>query len=214
MSRSRTRVKICGITEAAHARVAADAGADAIGLVFYPASPRRVSDEAAAAIAQSLPPFVTSVGLFVNAPADEVRATLAAVNLDLLQFHGDESPEYCASFGRAFVRGVRMEAGTDLLEYARRFSGARALLLDAHVPGTPGGTGQTFDWASIPRELSIPLILSGGLTSASVGRAIRQVRPWAVDVSSGVERSRGVKDPQKIVEFIRSVQREDAGLPT
>ena len=214
MSRSRTRVKICGITEAAHARVAADAGADAIGLVFYPASPRKLSTEAAAAIAQSLPPFVASVGLFVNAPAEEVRSILGAVSLDLLQFHGDETPEYCESFGRAFVRAVRMEAGTDLLEYARRFSRARALLLDAHVPGLPGGTGQTFDWAGIPRDLTIPLILSGGLTSASVGQAIRQVRPWAVDVSSGVERSRGVKDPQKIVEFIRSVQREDAGLPT
>jgi phosphoribosylanthranilate isomerase len=154
------------------------------------------------------------VGLFVNAPAEEVRSILGAVSLDLLQFHGDETPEYCESFGRAYVRAVRMEAGTDLLEYAGRFSRARALLLDAHVPGQPGGTGQTFDWTGIPRESAIPLILSGGLTSASVGQAIRQVRPWAVDVSSGVERSRGVKDPQKIVEFIRSVQREDAGLPT
>jgi phosphoribosylanthranilate isomerase len=214
MSRTRTRVKICGITEAAHARVAFEAGADAIGLVFYAQSPRKLSTEAAAAIARSLPPFVTCVGLFVNAPAEEVRAILGAVSLDLLQFHGDETPEYCESFGRAFVRAVRMEAGTDLLEYAGRFSRARALLLDAHVPGQPGGTGQTFDWAGIPRESAIPLILSGGLTSANVGQAIRQVRPWAVDVSSGVERSRGVKDPQKIVEFIRSVQREDAGLPT
>jgi phosphoribosylanthranilate isomerase len=214
MSRSRTRVKICGITEAAHARVAADAGADAIGLVFYPASPRKLSTEAAAAIARSLPPFVASVGLFVDAPAEEVRSILGTVSLDLLQFQGDETPEYCESFGRAYVRAVRMEAGTDLLEYARRFSRARALLLDAHVPGLPGGTGRTFDWAGIPRALAIPVILSGGLTSASVGQAIRQVRPWAVDVSSGVERSRGVKDPQKIVEFIRSVQREDAGLPT
>jgi phosphoribosylanthranilate isomerase len=214
MNNTRTRVKICGITEAAHARVAVDAGADAIGLVFYPASPRKLSSAQAAAVARSLPPFVASVGLFVNAPAEEVRAVLGAVSLDLLQFHGDESPEYCESFGRAFVRAVRMEAGTDLLEYARRFSRAKALLLDAHVPGQPGGTGQTFDWAGIPRGLSIPIILSGGLTSASVGRAIREVRPWAVDVSSGVERSRGVKDPQKIVEFIRSVQGEDAGLST
>jgi len=214
MSRSRTRVKICGITEAAHARVAFEAGADAIGLVFYAQSPRKLSTEAAAAIARSLPPFVASVGLFVNAPAEEVRAILGAVSLDLLQFHGDETPEYCESFGRAFVRAVRMEPGTDLLEYAGRFSRARALLLDAHVPGLPGGTGQAFDWTGIPRDLAIPVILSGGLTSASVGQAIRQVRPWAVDVSSGVERSRGVKDPQKIVEFIRSVQREDAGFPT
>jgi phosphoribosylanthranilate isomerase len=214
MSRTRTRVKICGITEAAHARVAFEAGADAIGLVFYAQSPRKLSTEAAAAIARSLPPFVASVGLFVNAPAEEVRSILGAVSLDLLQFHGDETPEYCESFGRAFVRAVRMEPGTDLLEYAGRFSRAKALLLDAHVPGQPGGTGRTFDWAGIPRDLSLPLVLSGGLTAANVGRAVREVGPWAVDVSSGVESERGVKDPKKIVEFIRSVRREDAGNST
>ena len=211
MSRSRTRVKICGITTPALAQVALEAGADAIGLVFAP-SPRRLEAAAAAAIATSLPPFVAAVGLFVNASAEEVRSVLAAVSLDLLQFHGDESPEFCTSFGRPFVRAVRMGAGTDLLEYVRRFSRAKALLLDAHVPGQAGGTGRSFDWTAIPRELPVPLILSGGLTSENVGRAIREVRPWAVDVSSGVERSRGVKDPRKIVEFIRSVQREDAGL--
>ena len=213
MSRSRTRIKICGITEAAHARLAADEGADAIGLVFFRESPRALTPAAAAAIAASLPPFVAAVGLFVDATADEVRRILGAVNLDLLQFHGDESPEFCAAFGKPFMRAVRMEPGTDLLEYAQRFSRARALLLDAHVPGQPGGTGQTFDWAGIPRDFPIPLVLSGGLTIENVGRAVREVRPWAVDVSSGVERSRGVKDPRKIVEFIRSVRREDAGMP-
>jgi phosphoribosylanthranilate isomerase len=213
MSRSRTRVKICGITEAAHALLAADEGADAIGLVFFRDSPRALSPSAAAAIAASLPPFVAAVGLFVDATADEVKGILGEVNLDLLQFHGDESPEFCAAFGKPYMRAVRMEPGTDLLEYAHRFSGARALLLDAHVPGQPGGTGQTFDWAGIQSDFPVPLVLSGGLTVENVGRAIREVRPWAVDVSSGVERSRGVKDPRKIVEFIRSVRREDAGLP-
>jgi phosphoribosylanthranilate isomerase len=213
MKPQRTRIKICGIREAAHARVAAEAGADAIGLVFYPQSPRYLAPEAAAPIAASLPPFVMSVGLFVNPSAGQVRGILERVPLDLLQFHGDETPEFCEGFGRPYVRVVRMEAGTDLVEWAHRFSRARALILDAHVPGQPGGTGKTFDWADIPRDLPIPLILSGGLTSSNVGRAVREVRPWAVDVSSGVEASRGVKDPRKIVEFIRSVQREDAGSP-
>ena len=152
-----------------------------------------------------------SVGLFVNPSETEVRRILGEVPLDLLQFHGDETPGFCESFGRPFIRVVRMEAQTDLVECAHRFSRARALILDAHVPGQPGGTGKTFDWADIPRDLPIPLILSGGLTSSNVGQAVREVRPWAVDVSSGVEASRGVKDPRKIVEFIRSVQSEDAG---
>jgi phosphoribosylanthranilate isomerase len=211
---SRTRVKICGITEPAHALAAAAEGADAIGLVFYRDSPRYVAPEAAAAIAASLPPFVSAVGLFVNEDEAAIARLLERVPLSLLQFQGDEAPQFCERFGRPYIRAVRMEPRTDLLEYARRFSRARALLLDAHVPGQPGGTGRTFDWADIPRDFPLPLVLSGGLTSANVGRAIREVRPWAVDVSSGVERSRGVKDPRKIVEFIRSVRREDAGLPT
>jgi phosphoribosylanthranilate isomerase len=133
------------------------------------------------------------------------------VPLDLLQFQGDEPAEFCERFGKPYVRAVRVEEGTDLIEYAHRFSRARALLLDAHVPGERGGTGQTFDWTSIPGDLPMPIILSGGLTAGNVGRAVREVRPWAVDVSSGVEASRGVKDPAKIVEFIRSVRIEDAG---
>jgi phosphoribosylanthranilate isomerase len=211
MSPERTRVKICGIREPAHARLAAEAGADAIGLVFYGPSPRFVSPEAAAAVASVLPPYVAAVGLFVDASESDVRKVLAQVPLDLLQFQGDERPDFCASFGKPFVRAVRMEAGTDLLEYARRFSRAKALMLDAHSPGTPGGTGLTFDWSAIPAGLPMPVILSGGLTAANVGRAVREVRPWAVDVSSGVESSRGVKDPRRIIEFIRSVRREDAG---
>lgn len=206
---TRTRIKICGLREAQHALLAAREGADAIGLVFWGPSPRYVTPEQAAAVAAALPPYVSAVGLFVNSPADEVRATLERVPLDLLQFQGDEPPEFCAAFGRPYVRAVRMEEGTDLLEYARRFSGAKALLLDAHAPGVPGGTGRTFDWNVIPRDLPVPLILSGGLDADNVGRAIREVRPWAVDVSSGVESSRGVKDPAKIVAFIRSVRRED-----
>ena len=211
MKNNRTRIKICGIREPDHAQVAADAGADAIGFVFYGESPRHVSAVRAARIARDLPPYVVAVGLFVNSTADEIRAILAEAPLDLLQFQGDEPPEFCGSFGKPYVRAVRMEKGVDLIEYRRRFSGAKALLLDAHVPGLRGGTGQAFDWKSIPKEHPAPLILSGGLTAKNVGRAIREVRPWAVDVSSGVEASRGVKDPEKIVEFIRSVRREDAG---
>ena len=211
MKAERTRVKICGIREPLHARIAAEAGADAIGLVFHDASPRNVALEQAAAIARQLPPFVMAVGLFVDRDERYVRDVLAAVPLDLLQFHGSETAEFCEAFGRPYVRAVRMGEGIDLVEYALRFKRARALLLDAHVPGEAGGTGRTFDWAMVPRELPIPLILSGGLDVANVARAVREVRPWAVDVSSGVETGRGSKDPDKIVEFIRSVRREDAG---
>jgi len=208
---SRTRVKICGIKEARHALVAANAGADAIGLVFHRDSPRYVTPGTAANIAAVLPPFVMAVGLFVDANDRKVRQTLREVHLDLLQFHGAEEPDFCASFGVPYIRAVPMGEGVDLLEWAGRFATARALLLDAHAPGEMGGTGRTFDWAAIPRDLPMPLILSGGLDPSNVGRAVREVKPWAVDVSSGVEATRGTKDAQKIVEFIRSVQREDAG---
>jgi phosphoribosylanthranilate isomerase len=211
MNGTRTRIKICGIREPAMAVHAARAGADAIGVVFHRPSPRYVAPEAAARVVQALPPYVMAVGLFVDAPEREVRQVLSQVPLAMLQFQGEEPAEFCESFGLPFVRAVRMEAGTDLLECARRFSRARALLLDAHVPGQAGGTGRTFDWNEIPRDLPIPVILSGGLTIENVGRAVRDVKPWAVDVSSGVEAERGVKDPRKIEEFIRSVRREDAG---
>ena len=211
MNGHRTRIKICGLRDAGMALHAARAGADAIGLVFHKPSPRYVEPAQAAAIARSLPPYVMAVGLMVNLPEAEVRAILREVPLQMLQFQGDESPAFCESFGVPFVRAVRMEQGTDLLEYASRFARARALLLDAHVPGLAGGTGRMFDWKAVPRELPVPVILSGGLTPENVGRAVREVQPWAVDVSSGVEAERGVKDPRKIEEFIRSVRREDAG---
>lgn len=211
MKTSRTRIKICGLREPEHARIAADAGADAVGLVFYDQSPRNVAIDDAARVIEALPPYVMAVGLFVNQGAEAIRSILSQVRLDLLQFQGDEAPGFCESFGRPYVRAVRMEKGVDLVEWRRQFPGAKALLVDAHVPGQRGGTGQVFDWGVIPASHPAPLILSGGLTAGNVGRAIREVRPWAVDVSSGVESSRGVKDPAKIVEFIRSVQREDAG---
>ncbi len=206
----RTRIKICGLKEPAHARIAADAGADAVGLVFHPASPRNVTLDEARAVADALPPFVMAVGLFVDTPRGTIEAALAALRLDLLQFHGDETPEFCDSFGVPYLRAIRMGAGTDLVEWARRFSRAKALLLDAHVPGQPGGTGHTFDWGSVPGNLPLPIVLSGGLDAANVGRAMREVKPWAVDVSSGVEARRGTKDPQRILDFIRSVRLEDA----
>ena len=205
----RTRIKICGLREKEDAKLAADSGADAIGFVFYRDSVRYIAPEAANTIAKTLPPFVQAVGLFVDEPAESIRAILSKVHLDMLQFQGDEPPDFCDQFGKPWVRAVRVEPGVDLLEYGRRFSRARALLLDAHVPGEKGGTGRTFDWSAVPRELPLPVVRSGGLNSENVGRAIRSVRPWGVDVSSGVERERGIKDPARIVEFIRSVRRED-----
>lgn len=206
----RTRIKICGLKDPAHARLAAEEGADAVGLVFYPPSPRNVEPAQAAAVSAALPPYVSAVGLFVDPAPEQVRDILARVHLDVLQFQGDESPDFCASFGLPWVRAVRMEEGVDLVECAKRFHGAKALLLDAHVAGIPGGTGVSFDWKAIPRHLPVPIILSGGLSPDNVARAVREVQPWAVDVSSGVESGRGTKDPRKIVEFIRSVRSEDA----
>ena len=218
---ARTRVKICGITRVEDAICAAQAGADAIGLNFWPGTPRRVSFEQARAIAAALPAFVSVVGLFVDPRPEEVRATLAAVPLDVLQFHGDESPELCASFGRPYIKAVPVKPGIDLLQYARRFDDARALLFDAFRPDAmPGGTGATFDWGQLPAELidasSRRLILSGGLTPGNVAAAIRQLRPWGVDVSSGVEITgddgqprRGIKSSTKIFAFIREVRNAD-----
>ncbi len=205
---ARTRIKICGITRDEDLHAAVDLGADALGFVFYPPSPRFLDDGRAAELARQVPPFVTRVGLFVNAPVEVVRATLAAVPLDLLQFHGEESPEYCAGFGMPFVKAARVRPGLDLVEYALSFPSARGLLLDAYVEGY-GGAGQTFDWSLIPRALPLPVILSGGLTVANVGEAVRALRPAAVDVSSGVEAGKGIKDANKIAAFIAAVREAD-----
>ncbi|MDP1644867.1 MAG: phosphoribosylanthranilate isomerase [Thiobacillus sp.] len=196
------RVKICGITRLQDLHAACDTGADALGFVFYAKSPRHVTIATAAALVRELPPFVQSVGLFVNAEPAFIEAILQAVPLDLLQFHGDETPADCARFGRPYIKAVRVNRDTDLLKCAADFDTARGLLLDAYVPGMPGGTGERFDWSLIPPDLPKPVILSGGLTPDNVAKAIQRVRPWAVDVSSGVEATKGIKDAHKIAQFI------------
>jgi phosphoribosylanthranilate isomerase len=196
------RVKICGITRLQDLHAACDAGADALGFVFYEKSPRHLSIASAAALLRELPPFVQSVGLFVNAEPAFIESVLQAVPLDLLQFHGDETPADCARFGRPYIKAVRVNRETDLLKCAADFDAACGLLLDAWVPGVPGGTGERFDWTLIPTNLPKPVILSGGLTPDNVAEALERVRPWAVDVSSGVEVSKGIKDAHKIAQFI------------
>jgi phosphoribosylanthranilate isomerase len=202
----RTRVKICGITRVADALVAAECGADAIGLVFYQPSPRCVDIATAAAIAREMPPFVTTVGLFVNAAADAVARVAGEVRIDLLQFHGDESPAFCRDQARPWIRALRMQPGIDLAAEIARYDGARGVLLDAYRPGVPGGTGETFDWGRVPVELAGRIVLAGGLGPDNVANAIRQVRPFAVDVSGGVEREKGVKDADRIKRFIDEVR--------
>ncbi|MEQ1663082.1 MAG: phosphoribosylanthranilate isomerase [Thiobacillus sp.] len=196
------RVKICGITRLEDLHTACAAGADALGFVFYDKSPRHVSIDKATELLRALPPFVQSVGLFVNAAPAFVESVLKAVPLDLLQFHGDESPAECARYGRPWIKAIRVRPGLDLLKCAADFGAARGLLLDAYVPDVPGGTGERFDWSLIPAGLSTPVILSGGLTPDNIADAVRSVAPWAVDVSSGVELSKGLKDAQKIAQFI------------
>lgn len=204
---SATAVKICGITRVEDALSAAHCGAHAIGLVFYAKSPRYVEPDSAAVIVRALPPFVTAVGLFVDAPEEEVRTVAARAGIHLLQFHGSEPPEYCARFTLPYLKAVRMRPDIDLLQYARDFHDAKALLLDAFREGLRGGTGETFDWALIPPTLPLPIVLSGGLDSRNVAEAVRRVRPCAVDVSSGVETARkGIKDPVKIAAFIAGVR--------
>lgn len=201
----RTRIKICGLTRPEDMQVAIEAGADALGLVFYPPSPRFVGLETAEALARLVPPFVTTVGLFVNAEPQVVRETLATVPLHLLQFHGDEDESYCRQFNRPYIKAARMKPGIDLLQYVSAFPSAQAILLDAFVEGFGGG-GKVFDWNLIPGSLPKPLILSGGLDAGNVGEAVIRVRPAAVDVSSGVEAAKGIKDAGKIHAFVSAVR--------
>lgn len=204
----RTRFKICGLTREADVEAAVAAGADAIGFVFYAKSPRQVSAARAAELVGHVPPFVTVTALFVNAGADEIAAVLDQVPVGLLQFHGDEREEDCQHWARPYIRAARVRPELDLVQYAAEFSSARALLLDAFVEGYGGG-GQTFDWSVIPPALPLPMILSGGLTPENVGEAIRRVRPAAVDVSSGVEAAKGIKDAAKIAAFAAAVRAAD-----
>ena len=204
----RTRVKICGITRPGDARAAAQAGADAIGLVFYPQSPRYLSGERAVEIRDALPAFVQTVALFVNPDAAQVAQVIGRVRPALLQFHGDETPQFCAQFGMPYVKACRVRLGVDLLEYLRAFSTAAAWLLDSHVEEY-GGVGESFDWSLVPERRERPLILSGGLAPGNVAEAIRRVRPWGVDVSSGVESAKGIKDAAKIAAFIAEVRNAD-----
>ena len=208
----RTRIKICGITRAQDARCAAQAGADAIGLVFYPPSPRYLSVERAVEIRDALEPFVQTVALFVNPDAAQVAQVIGRVRPGMLQFHGEETPEFCAQFGTPFVKAYRVRsgdsAGEHALEYLRPFSRAAAWLFDSHVPEY-GGVGETFDWSLLPATQERPVILSGGLSRENVAGAVRRVRPWGVDVSSGVEAAKGIKDAAKIAAFIAEVRNAD-----
>lgn len=200
------RSKICGITRIEDALIAAAAGADAIGLVFYPKSPRAVSIQQARAIIAALPPFVTTVGLFVDASRCELGEILDAVPLGLLQFHGDESAADCEGFHRPYIKALRVKPGDDLTAQIESYASASGILLDTFVAGVPGGTGEAFDWSLVPQGLNTPIILAGGLTPENVRAAIEQVRPYAVDVSGGVEASKGLKDAEKVRAFLRAVK--------
>jgi phosphoribosylanthranilate isomerase len=201
----RTRVKICGITRVEDALAAARSGADAIGFVFYAKSPRAVSLEQAQAVVRVLPPFITTVGLFVDAAPEEIHTVLAKLPLQLLQFHGGELPEACGAYGLPYLKALRVREDSDLAAMARSYEDAAGILVDTYVEGIPGGTGRVFDWTRLPTRLAHPMILAGGLTPDNVAGAVERVRPWAVDVSGGVEVAPGVKDAAKIEAFIRGV---------
>lgn len=205
----RTRIKICGLTRQQDLEAAIRLGADAVGFVFFPPSPRYLSLAQAHQLALRVPPFVTRVGLFVNADPQQVRDTLAEVRLDLLQFHGEEEAGYCAQFGLPYLKAARVRPGVDLLEFARTYATAQGILLDAWVEAY-GGAGQSFDWSLIPSNFPLPMILSGGLHMDNVGEAVMKIKPWAVDVSSGVESAKGIKDADKIAAFIAAVRTADA----
>jgi phosphoribosylanthranilate isomerase len=199
------RIKVCGLTRVEDVQAAVAAGVDAIGLVFYPESPRHVTIAQAVTLCREIPPFVTIVGLFVNASRAEVHRVVESVPLNLLQFHGDETVDQCEGFGLPYLRAARVRPGVDLLEFASQFPSARALLLDTWTPAY-GGSGESFDWSLVPASCPLPVILSGGLTPDNVAEAIRQVRPVAVDVSSGVESAKGIKDAAKIRAFVSAVR--------
>ncbi len=202
----RTRVKICGITREQDALDAIQLGADAVGLVFYPPSPRAVTIEQAAEIVRRLPPFVTVVALFVDASREDITATLDQVRIDLIQFHGNETLADCRGYNRPWIKAVRMRENTDLYAIKKRYPSASALLLDAYQAGKPGGTGAIFDWSRIPIDIAPSIILAGGLSAENIESAIQQVKPYAVDVSGGVEQSKGIKDPNKIAAFMCGVK--------
>jgi len=205
----RTRVKICGVTRAEDAQAAAAAGADAIGLVFYQPSPRNVTLERARDIAMQTPPFVATVAVFVNPSREAVEEVIHECGVTLLQFHGEESPEFCAGFSHPYIKAARIRPGLDLIKYLSPYATARAWMLDAFHDDLWGGTGGAFDWSIVPEHMARPIILSGGLTAENVADAIRRVRPYAVDVSTGVEASKGIKDAAKIAAFIGAVKHED-----
>lgn len=211
---SRTRIKICGITRVEDALCAAHAGADAIGLIFYSASPRVVTIDQANLISNALPPFVSTVALFVNAAPGAVDEVISRVRPTILQFHGDENAAYCTQFGMPFLKALRVGkqmTADDLLEYAEKFSAARAVLLDTMTPGCYGGSGESFEWRVIPDGMRRRIVLSGGLNASNVAEAIRIIGPWAVDVSSGVEAQKGVKDHVSVRKFIEEVRNADSG---
>lgn len=213
--KQRTRIKVCGLTRVEDVAAAVAAGVDALGFVFYGPSPRAVTPAQAAILLGAVPPFVTTVGLFVNATAAEVAQVCADVPLQLLQFHGDETPADCVAAaqaaGRPFIRAARVQPSMDLLEYQAQYRAAQALLLDAFVDGY-GGAGKVFDWSLIPKNLAPQVVLSGGLTAQNVTEAIVRVRPFAVDVSSGVEQAKGLKNPEKILQFVQAVRAADAQI--
>ncbi len=204
---ARTRVKFCGITRFDDASTAVDLGVDALGFVFYARSPRCIGVTEAADIVRGLPPLVSKVGLFVNESLDEVAKIVAAVPLDVVQFHGEESGQECDRLGHPYVKAIRMSPQVDLIEEANRYAGAAALLIDAFEPDLVGGTGNSFEWARVPNRLPKPIILAGGLDPSNVARAIKTVNPFGVDVSSGIERDKGIKDPVKMRDFMQEVTR-------
>ena len=200
------RVKVCGITRSEDAIAAVQCGVDAIGFVFWPHSARYIDPESARRIAEVIPPFICTVGVYVDPDAAWVEETARVAKLNLLQFHGDESPEFCNQFPQPYIKAIRVKPDADLLQYAQRYGAAKGLLLDTYAADMPGGTGHAFNWQLIPQQLSLPLILSGGLNPDNVARAIKQTQPWAVDVSSGVEASKGIKDEKKIIAFMQGVK--------